>query len=85
MAVRLGVVPRYRFHLYNNTETIDHEGRDFANFEAAQLEAIADARELMCADMKANGEINLNHWIELEDDEGGMVIVSFRDAVSITL
>ena len=29
------------------------------------------------------GEINIGHWIELEDDEGEIIVVAFRDAVKI--
>ena len=76
-------MPRYRFHLYNSLETIDHEGREFPDLQAARAEAIGNARELMASDLKARGEINLNHWIELEDEQGELVVVPFRDAVKI--
>ena len=76
-------MPRYRFHLYNDIETIDEEGRDFPDLAAAHSEAIDNARGLMAADITGKGEINLGHWIELEDDEGEVVIVNFRDAVTI--
>jgi hypothetical protein len=33
--------------------------------------------------MTGNGEINIGHWIELEDEEGEIVVVPFRDAVTI--
>ena len=76
-------MPRYRFHLYNSEETIDYDGREFPDLDAAKAEAIGNVRDLMCADIKAKGEINLSHWIELEDEAGEMVVVNFRDAVTI--
>ena len=76
-------MPRFRFHLYNDTETIDREGREFADFDAARLEAISNARELMAADIRADGIINLGHWIELENDSGDVLVVPFGDAVTV--
>jgi hypothetical protein len=76
-------MPRYRFHLYNDVHTVDHEGRDFADFGAARIEAISNARELMATDIRAKGIINLTHWIELEDDDGEVEVVSFGDAVTV--
>lgn len=77
-------MPRFRFHLYNDVETLDHEGREFADFAAARAEAIGNARDLMASEIRSRGEINLSHWIELEDDDGEVVIVCFRDAVTVT-
>ena len=76
-------MPRFRFHLYNDEEVRDPQGREFLDLEAAQTEAISNARELMCTDLRTKGEINLSHWIELENDEGDVVVVNFRDAVRI--
>ena len=76
-------MPRYRFHLYNDVHTVDHEGRDFADFGAARIEAIATARELMASEIRTKGEINLSHWIELEDDSGELLVVPFGDAVTV--
>ena len=76
-------MPRYRFHLYNDEHTIDHEGREFVDFGAARIEAIANARELMASEISTRGEINLSHWIELEDDVGEVLVVSLVDAVTV--
>jgi len=76
-------MPRFRFHLYNSVHTIDLEGRDFKDLGAAQVEAISNARDLMCSEMRSTGEINLSHWIELEDDAGEVVVVLFGDAVTV--
>lgn len=76
-------MPRYRFHLYNDIETQDLEGRLFADLEAAHTEAIRSARSIMGSEIKAKGEITLSHWIELETDEGELLVVTFGDAVTI--
>jgi hypothetical protein len=76
-------MPRFRFHLYNDVETMDPDGRVFPDFDAAHGDAIQNARALMAADLTGKGEINLAHWIELEDEQGEIVIVTFRDAVTI--
>ena len=76
-------MPRYRFHLYNDEHTVDHEGRDFADFGAARIEALSNARELMASEIRTKGEIDLSHWIELEDDAGELVVVPFGDAVTV--
>lgn len=76
-------MPRYRFHLYNDEETRDEDGREFPDFDAARIEAIGNARELMAADIRSKGEINLSHWIELEDDGGEVIVVTFGDAVTV--
>ena len=77
-------MPRFRFHLYNDVETIDEQGREFPDLQAARTEAIDNARDLMAAELKSNGAINLNHWIELENDAGDVFVVTFRDAITIT-
>jgi hypothetical protein len=76
-------MPRYRFHLFNDVQTQDLVGRIFPDVGAAQVDAIRSARALMCEDMTGKGEINLSHWIELEDDDGEVTVVPFRDAVTI--
>lgn len=76
-------MPRFRFHLYNDEETLDLEGREFADFCAARVEAIGSARELMAAEIRSKGEISLSHRIELENDAGDVEVVNFRDAVKI--
>jgi len=76
-------MPRYRFHIYDDIETLDEEGREFPDFAAAHTEAIGSARHLMAADITGKGELDLGHWIELEDDDGEVAVVNFRDAVTI--
>lgn len=76
-------MPRFRFHLYNDVQTMDTVGRMFSDLDAARVDAISNARAIMASELASRGEINLGHWIELEDDEGEIVIVPFRDAITI--
>ena len=76
-------MPRFRFHLYNDIETMDPVGRVFPDLAAAQVDAIRNARALMATELTGKGEINIGHWIELEDEAGEIVVVPFRDAVTI--
>ena len=75
-------MPLFRFHIYNDTETIDHEGKQFPDLAAARQHAIKGARDLMCAGVE-KGEINLSDWIEVEDENSDVTVVPFRDALKV--
>jgi hypothetical protein len=75
-------MPLFRFHIYNDIETIDHEGKQFPDLSAARLHAIKGARDLMCAGVK-KGEINLGDWIEIEDENFDVTVVPFHDALDV--
>lgn len=76
-------MPRYLFHLYNDAETVDLEGRLFPDLKAAHADAIRCARAIMASELVSKGEITLSHWIELETEEGEMHVVTFGDTVKI--
>jgi hypothetical protein len=76
-------LPRFRFHLYNDEETQDLEGRLFPDLHAARAEAVRSARAIMASELTSKGEISLRHWIEIETEEGDMHIVTFGDTVRI--
>jgi hypothetical protein len=78
-------LPRYLFHLYDDEETLDEEGRLFPDLEAAQTDAIRCARAIMGSELASKGEITLSHWIELETEDGEMHVVTFGDTVKINL
>lgn len=75
-------MPLFRFHIYNDIETIDREGKYLPNLSAAREHAITGARDLMCAGVK-KGEINLGDWIEIEDENSVVTVISFRDALDV--
>ena len=76
-------MPRFLFHLFNNSEIRDTVGREFTNLAAARADAIFNARSLMAADIVSIGEITLSHSIEVEDDLGAVLVVPFGEAVTI--
>jgi hypothetical protein len=80
---RSTVLPRYHFHLYNDVETRDQEGRVFEDLAAAHADAVHNARSIMASELTSRGEITLSHWIELETEEGDLHVVTFGDAVTI--
>ena len=77
-------MPRFLFHLFDDEHTIDAEGKDFPNVDAARNYAIGCARGMMAEDLKVGGKINLSHWIEIEDDQGEMDVVPFGLGVVVT-
>jgi hypothetical protein len=82
-AARRGRVPRFYFHVHDEYQAEDEEGRDLPDAEAARAEAIHGARSL-AADEVLHGHLHLHHKIIVEDENGGRVhTLPFRDAVEI--
>lgn len=78
-------MPHYHLNLFNSADTIDHEGRDFLDLAAAKDEAIRSARELMAEHLKAGKPIDLEHRIEITDNEGKVLAhLPFRELITIT-
>ena len=77
-------MPRFMFHLFNDQHTIDTEGKDFPNLDAARNYAIGCARGIMAEELRVEGKINLSHWIEIEDEQGEMDVVPFGLGVVVT-
>jgi hypothetical protein len=76
-------MPRYFFHVYNDETTIDREGKDLADLDAAKREAMRGARDLM-AEAVRHGEVTMSHRIEVEDDGGRpLLTIRYADAVLI--
>ena len=78
-------MPRYYFHLHNDINTTDDEGRELADAAAARCAAEEDAREMAARSVQYDGRLNLAHYIEITDERGKSVArVRFGDAVAIT-
>ena len=76
-------MPRFYFDLHNDVEAHDEEGMELSDLEAARAEAIRSGRELVAEGVR-NGQVNLNHWIEVRDESGAQVLaVRFGDTVKI--
>jgi hypothetical protein len=76
-------VPRYFFHVYDDVIAQDEEGVELPSIEAARLNALIGARDLI-AEQVRRGYFVLSHWIDVVDEQGAPVLtVAFRDAVDI--
>jgi hypothetical protein len=74
-------MPRFFFHLYEDTPVLDEEGDVLTGIEAAQSAAMKSARSL-AAEQVLKGKLNLNHSIDIVDDSRTVVCaVTFRDAL----
>jgi hypothetical protein len=77
-------MPRFYFHVYNDEVTMDEEGQDLPDAEAARNEATKSARALIC-DEVLKGVLKLSDRIEVEDEERRSVLtLTFGDVVRIT-
>lgn len=78
-------MPRYFFHLRNDHETVDDEGSDFADDQAAQKEALATARELL-ADAIKSGKKSLPEQIVVADASSREVAtINIKDLLPASL
>ena len=79
-------MPRFYFHLYNSVgTTVDDEGRVLENLPAAHNVAIAILRDVLGAELKTDGHLNMASFVEIEDaDRKLRMTVAAREAVEIT-
>ena len=76
-------MPRYYFHIYNDDVTMDDEGAELADDEAARARAVKEAR-VLAADTVLHGHLTSHHRIEIVDAERNPVgTVYFGEAVDI--
>jgi hypothetical protein len=76
-------MPRYFFHVYDDTVALDDDGMDLPDVDAARRQALAGARALICEEV-TKGHVNLSHRIEVEDEEHRPVLtLPFASAVEI--
>jgi hypothetical protein len=74
---------RFYFHLHNDIQTTDEEGRELPDIDAALAEAREDART-MAAESVRLGHLDLSHFIEVVDEGGHCHFrVEFRDVVAL--
>lgn len=77
-------MPKFYFHLRNDIDVPDDEGRDLPDLEAARDEAICLARFEISQAVTRDAKITLSHRIEIEDDDKQVVdTVWFRDVVAV--
>jgi hypothetical protein len=76
-------VPLYYFNVYNDDVTMDDEGAELADAEAARAYAVKAVRAL-AADTVLHGHFTASHRIEFVDGEREPVgTVRFDEAVEI--
>ena len=76
-------MPRFYFHLHNDVEARDEEGRELADAYAAHEAAVLEART-MAAESVRQGHLDLSHTIEVTDESGARLFrVPFGDVVQI--
>lgn len=77
-------MPTFYFHLHNNVDARDEEGREFPSLEAACAVAYHNARFTFAQTIMDEGRGNLDHRIDIEnEDRQVLATVRFRDVVTI--
>ena len=77
-------MPRYFFHLHNDVDVEDREGKDFADLRAACEHATELARFEFAESAKERARIKLSHHIDIEDSSGVVLAtITFGDAVRV--
>ena len=77
-------MPRYHFHLLDDVDAPDEDGREFPDLDAAIAYAADNIRFTMAETVKAEGRVVLRHRIDIEDSEGTVLAsVPFGDVVKI--
>jgi hypothetical protein len=76
-------VPRYFFHLFNDVDTPDEEGRELPDAESARIAAQEDARTMAAESVRA-GHLDVSHSVEVTDESGQHLFsVTFGEVVEI--
>jgi len=78
-------MPRFYFHLHCDLEAPDEEGRGLPDVAAAREFARCNICSIVCDNVRG-GHLNLNHSIEVVDDQRQRVfLMRFGDAFTIDL
>lgn len=77
-------MPRFYLHLHDGDGwTHDQEGIEFPNVAAASAAALADAREIIAADITAGEPVLVESFIAVDDANGQEVYrITFGGAAS---
>lgn len=77
-------MPHYYFHIYNGDVTIDPEGAELADDDAAMAMAVIETRNL-AAETVRHGHFVGHHRIEVVDgDHRPVGVVRFDEAVKVS-
>ena len=76
-------MPLYFFHVYNDDVTLDDEGLELLDGEAAKAHAIKEAR-VLAAETVGKGHFVGHHRIEvLDENRENVACVRFDEAVEV--
>ncbi len=76
-------MPRFYFHLHNDVDTFDEEGRELPDVEAARSASLHDARN-MAAESVKKGHLDPSHYVAVTDENGETLFcTTFGEAVTI--
>jgi hypothetical protein len=77
-------MPRFFFHLHNDVDTSDEEGKEFPDLASAQKHARGEAVHMAAASITEHQRLFGEHRIDVEDQAGEVLLsVFFRDVVNI--
>lgn len=77
-------MPRFYFHLRNDVDVPDNEGNELPDIESARSYAMHLARFEISETIKRESRFNLDHRIDIEDEEHRTVeTIRFRDVVQV--
>jgi DUF1009 family protein len=77
-------MPQFYFHLHDNMDVTDEEGKELPDLEAAHAYAMNLARFEVGQAVIARGKVLLSHRIDIEDEQGHVVgSLRFGDVVQI--
>ena len=75
---------RYYFHLLNDVDARDDEGKEFPDLSAARDYARRNIRFTAGEVLKEQGDLVLSHCIQIEDAERNVLdTLYFRDVLNI--
>lgn len=77
-------MPLFYFHIYNDDVTLDPEGTELADEEAAMARAVIEAR-VLAAETVRSGHFVGHHRIEVTDEDRTPIgYVRFDEAVKVS-
>jgi hypothetical protein len=78
------MMPKYYFHLLDDVDTPDEEGKELPDLPSALLYASDQAKFTAAETVKEEGTYNPQHRIDIEDEQGAVLgTVRFADVVKI--
>lgn len=74
---------KYFFDLYNDRVTIDEDGAEFVDLEAARNSAVTDIRSLAADSVREFGHLVRSHRLVIRDGGREIAAITFGDVIEI--